>query len=119
MKMTKLPTSKKFKIYKEIRRHLVSRYPLAFPVKGRRPPLKIGILKDILADDQSPFTTGKLRVFLSIWTRSTAYLKSVSEGAGRVELSGTITASVEASHSLEAKRKIHTRRKKRLNSLTS
>ncbi len=73
-----LRPSVKFKIYKQMRRELAQHYPHAFPLRGKRPPLKVGIVHEIIADRKISCSASQLRFFLSIWTNSTAYLKSVS-----------------------------------------
>lgn len=117
--MKKMKTSKRFRIYKEMRRELIEKYPAAFPAKGKRPPLKVGIVKDILADGSLNSTANNLRIFLSIWTRSTAYLQSVAKMRPRITLSGEVCAEISKVHASTAAEIIVSRKNKKLNKLTS
>jgi sRNA-binding protein len=93
----------KFKIYKKVRRSLTANYPKAFPAIGKRPPLKIGILKEILPISGDDISATQVRLFLGIWTSSTAYLQSVSRGGPRVCIKGTPGEAVSSIHAAEAK----------------
>lgn len=108
--MKRMRTSQRFRLYKEARRELTRAYPAAFPAKGRRPPLKVGILKDIISDGSHGLPAGRVRVFLAIWTRSTSYLESVSRAKERVGLDGLACSGVAAAHAAEAKASVETRR---------
>lgn len=108
--MKRMRTSVRFRIYKEARRAMSRAYPAAFPPKGRRPPLKVGILRDILDDGSHGLTSGRVRVFLSIWTRSTSYLRSVAMRRERVGLDGTPAGRIEESHAAEAEAELAARR---------
>jgi len=111
--MKKMKTSKRFRIYKELRREMTSTYPAAFPVKGERPPLKVGIIRDIIEDESVQATRNNLRVFLSIWTRSTAYLQSVSKKRPRVALNGEIHSQINKKHAISARETISQRKNRR------
>lgn len=107
--MKSLRTSKKFKIYRSARKELTVRFPTAFPRAGVRPPLKVGILEDLKVHDGLLHSTTDYRVFLGIWTRSTAYLKSIKDKRNRVDLTGKTVSSVQARHSAEAAEKLASR----------
>ena len=108
--MKRLRTSQRFRLYKVARKELSRVYPAAFPARGRRRPLKIGILKDIICDGSHGLPAGQVRVFLSIWTRSTSYLESVARGKERIGLDGTPCSAVEESHAVEARAAVDRRR---------
>lgn len=108
--MKRMRTSHRFRLYKEARRALSTAYPSAFPQKGRRPPLKVGILRDILDDGSHGLPACRVRLFLSIWTRSTSYLESVARKKERVALDGGTTGTVSAAHASEAENAVAARR---------
>lgn len=112
MTVKSIRTAKKFRIYKAARRELTARFPEAFPRAGRRPPLKVGILDDLRAHDIGVSMT-HCRLFLRIWTHSTAYLKSVSPDAERVGLDGVSHGGVLNSHVTEARSALRSRRARR------
>lgn len=116
--MKKIKTSKRFRIYKEMRREMIRKYPIAFPAIGKRFPLKIGIIKDILAEGNIDSTTNNLRIFLSIWTHSTAYLQSVAKKRPRINLKGEITAEITQCHAKAAGEIIKNRKNKKREYLT-
>jgi sRNA-binding protein len=103
----------KFKLYKRVRKALTERYPDAFPVCGRRPPLKIGILKDILPVDDPEISATQVRIFLNVWTSSTAYLQSVSRGGQRVCTQGNKIETVSPMHAAEARKILNERAERR------
>ena len=111
--MKTLKASRKFKIYKAARRELCARFPLAFPWKGRRPTLKVGIFDDLRAAGLERVSLTDCRVFLRIWTGSTAYLVNVREGRARVALDGAPQGAVSAGHVAEAAVRLATRRQTR------
>lgn len=117
--MKKMKASKRFRIYKEMRRELIAKYPDAFPVKGKRPPLKVGIIKDILEDGAVTNGANNIRIFLSIWTRSTAYLQGVAKKRPRVTINGEICGEISDNHASEAAQIILFRKNKKANKLTS
>lgn len=108
--MKRLRTSQRFRLYKEARREMSRAYPAAFPCKGRRLPLKVGILRDIIEDGSHGLPAGRVRVFLSIWTRSTSYLESVCRGRERIGLDGAPCSPVDAAHAMEAREAVERRR---------
>ncbi len=109
-----LRASVKFKLYKKVRHALTARYPLAFPVSGkRRPPLKIGILKDIVPIDDPTISATQVRIFLGVWTSSTAYLQSIARGGPRICAQGNMGEIVAARHSAEARNILADRAAKR------
>jgi len=108
--MKRMRTSVRFRLYKEARREMSRAYPEAFPGKGKRPPLKVGILRDIIEDGSHGLTAGRVRLFLSIWTRSTSYLRSVAMRRDRRSLDGSPCGTVDESHAAEAKAELEARR---------
>jgi ProP effector len=111
--MKTLRASKKFRIYKSTLRELGSRFPAAFPRAGRRPPLKIGIFDDIRDDPEVAASLSACRLFLRIWTSSTAYLKAVEAGRPRVDLAGRPAGGVNERHAAEAKTSLDERKRRR------
>jgi sRNA-binding protein len=107
--------SVKFKLYKRVRWALTQRYPAAFPTSGRRPPLKIGILKDILPIDDPDISSTQVRIFMGVWTSSTAYLQSVSRGGQRVCPQGNKMEIVSPRHAAEARKILNERAARRSN----
>lgn len=107
--MKRMRTSVRFRAYKNARREMARAYPATFPAKGRRPPLKVGILKDIINDGSHGLTAGRVRLFLSIWTRSTSYLRSVAMRRPRQGLDGTAVGAVTESHAREAEAELQAR----------
>jgi sRNA-binding protein len=116
--MKKIKTSKRFRIYKEMRREMIKKYPQAFPAEGKRSPLKVGIMKDILAEASQETTANNIRIFLSIWTRSTAYLQSVAKKRPRINLSGQFHAEICSNHAKDAEKTIIMRKNKKRDRLT-
>ncbi|MBY3150995.1 hypothetical protein HFO56_00935 [Rhizobium laguerreae] len=108
--MRTLRNSRKFKIYKQARRELTTRFPSAFPRSGKRPALKVGILEDIRSAGELRISMTSCRRFLSIWTRSTAYLVNMTAGKPRVGLDGCQAGCVSDGHHREARATL-TRRK--------
>ncbi|SIT50362.1 Activator of osmoprotectant transporter ProP [Paraburkholderia piptadeniae] len=86
---------------------LQKRFPLAFP-KNPAPKvaLKIGILEDLLAQaGELKLTEQEIRDAVSTWCRGSRYWASLTEGAPRVDLTGTETGKVTASDSAFARRR--------------
>ncbi|MCS4089824.1 ProQ/FinO family protein [Rhizobium sp. BK176] len=101
--MRTLRNSRKFKIYKQARRELTTRFPQAFPRSGKRPALKVGILDDIRRSGDIGISMTHCRRFLSIWTSSTAYLVNMTTGKPRVGLDGGQHGCVSDGHDREAR----------------
>jgi sRNA-binding protein len=102
--------SARFRAYRQVARALSARHPLAFPCRGIRPPLKVGVLRDISKDLPEGVSRTRVRLFLSMWTASTAYLIGVSKGRPRVCLEGLPAGEVDASHVAEAAARLAERR---------
>lgn len=111
--MKTLRTSKKFRIYKSARRELGTKFPAAFPHTGKRPPLKIGIFDDIRSHGGVSVPLSHCRLFLRIWTNSTAYLRNFETGRERVGLHGEVSGDVLDRHAVEARSCILERKKRR------
>lgn len=103
--------SVKFKFYKSMRKQLSAHYPHVFPNRGKRPPLKLGILRDIIEDKKVSCSSSQLRFFLSIWTSSTAYLKSVAIENQRYGIDPADFEPLQTAHSQLAKRILSERKK--------
>jgi|HigsolmetaGSP11D_1036233.scaffolds.fasta_scaffold00310_8 Activator of osmoprotectant transporter ProP len=116
--MRKQRTSHRFRIYRAVRRVLMRRYPRAFPGRGRRPPLKVGILRDIVHRGHPGVSASQVRIFLQVWTSSTAYLASVAMGGPRTDLDGAPAGMVDDSHAREARERVAARRRERAARLT-
>lgn len=108
--MKNLRTSRKFKLYRQVGKLLREAHPHLFPARGRRPPLKQGILQELIALHAEQTTATSIRVFLSIWTRSTSYLMSVSRGGPRIGIGSSIGCEVTEDNRLEACGRIRERR---------
>lgn len=103
-------TSRKFKVYREVGRMLREAHPHLFPSRGRRPPLKEGILQELILLHGNDTTATNIRVFLRIWTRSTSYLMSVSKGGLRLGIGQITGTEVAEHHRREANGRIRERR---------
>jgi len=108
--MRRQKTSTRFRIYKAARKALSRAYPAAFPPRGRRPPLRVGIIREIVASRPCGLSATHLRIFLQVWTSSTSYLASVAQGGARVGLDGTLAGFVDESHAAEAAERVQGRR---------
>lgn len=108
--MKTLRTGERFRVYRAVHKLLKEAHPGLFPGRGRRPPLKTGIMRDIVSVHGQSITATNIRIFLRIWTRSTAYLHSVSRGGARFALDMSAESEVSEGHALEAKEKIRTRK---------
>lgn len=104
-------TSVRFRTYRTARRALTAAYPAAFPARGRRPPLKVGILRDLLSADTRGLTATQVRTFLQVWTSSCSYLGSVARGGPRISLDGAQAGAVLAGNAEEAAGRIAERQR--------
>ncbi|MFQ6371072.1 RNA chaperone ProQ [Shewanella sp. YIC-542] len=80
--------------------YLYETFPLCFIAEGEAKPLKIGLFQDLaerLANDSRVSKT-QLRVALRRYTNSWRYLKSLKEGAQRVDLDGNPCGELEQEH---------------------
>lgn len=80
--------------------YLYETFPLCFIAEGEAKPLKIGLFQDLaerLANDSRVSKT-QLRVALRRYTNSWRYLKSLKEGAQRVDLDGNPCGALEQEH---------------------
>ncbi|RYV01613.1 RNA chaperone ProQ [Shewanella sp. OPT22] len=80
--------------------YLYEIFPQCFVAEGEAKPLKIGLFQDLadkLAEDPKVSKT-QLRVALRRYTSSWRYLKSIKEGAVRVDLDGNPCGELEAEH---------------------
>jgi sRNA-binding protein len=75
--------------------------------------LKVGILKDIVEDGTIDASNTQIRLFLSIWTNSTAYLKSITRRGDRIDLNGVPIGKVSDSHASDARRILDERRSRK------
>lgn len=112
--MKSVRTSRRFKIYRSVLATISDEYPVAFPKKGKRPALKIGILSDLLKlSDDLGVSRSDMRLFLSIWMRSTSYLKGVLTASYRIDLQGKPSSLVDRAQRSHAKKNIASRRRSR------
>ncbi|MCV9963754.1 ProQ/FinO family protein [Pararhizobium sp. BT-229] len=111
--MRSLRNSRKFRLYKQARREMTEKFPAAFPRSGKRPALKVGILDDIRQAGDLRISMTNCRRFLSIWTRSTAYLVNMTAGEPRVGLDGRHAGRVSDGHYREAKATLKRRKSSR------
>jgi Activator of osmoprotectant transporter ProP len=116
--MKNLRTSKKFKVYREVGKILRDAHPHLFPSRGRRPPLREGILHELIVLHGETTTATNIRIFLRIWTRSTSYLMSVAKGGHRIGIRPGGEEEVQERHRREAGGRIRERRLRRSQLLT-
>lgn len=79
---------------------LCEKFPNCFSLEGDAKPLKIGLFQDVaeaLADDDSVSKT-QLRQAMRRYTNSWRYLRSIKEGAQRVDLQGEACGEIDAQH---------------------
>lgn len=86
---------------------LVERYPAAFFADAReRKPLKIGIHKDVLADEANTLANYQLTSALRWYTGAYGYQLSLKKGAARIDLNGEPAGEVTAEDEAAAAEKI-------------
>ncbi|MTH95387.1 ProQ/FinO family protein [Roseibium sp. RKSG952] len=113
--MKSVRTSRRFRIYKTVRAAVSLRFPNAFPRSGTRPPLKIGIVKDLLEHSgELNVSRSDMRLFLSVWIRSGSYQKGLSIIPHRFDLDGTLSGEVSPSQRMKARDVIRMRRDRAL-----
>jgi len=78
-------------------------YPNAFDRKNVR-PLKIGIQDDLIADEK--VAKNKIKRALASYVRSLNYLRSLQEGADRIDINGESAGKVTAEEAQHAKGKL-------------
>ncbi len=78
-------------------------YPNTFDRKNVR-PLKIGIQDDLVADEK--LAKNKIKRALASYVRSINYLRSLQEGADRVDINGEPAGAVTAEEAEHAKGKL-------------
>jgi ProP effector len=83
---------------------LAERFPLAFALKGRRRPLKIGIDRDLseAAPDLSPPV---IKQALRLYVGAASYGRALVEGAERIDLAGAPAGVVSTAAAATAKAK--------------
>ncbi len=86
---------------------LISRYPKAFfdDPKARK-PLKVGIHKDILADDSNQLASYQLTSALRWYTGALGYQLSIQPDAPRIDLQGEAVGAVSAEDAKAAEEKV-------------
>lgn len=92
---------------------LIEAYPQTFSRDAVR-PLKIGIQEDLIADEK--LARNRIKRALATYVRSIAYLKSVQEGAERVDLKGEtcgLVSAAEAEHAAGRLKEIRGQRRQR------
>ena len=75
-----------------------ARFPAVFGDAGRRPPLKVGVRKDVILG-LSDFSQESVERFLLAWTSSHEYRTSLAAGGPRYDLSGEVCGEVSPSES--------------------
>ena len=82
---------------KEIIAALAEKFPACFSVDGQAKPLKVGIFQDIAETltEEDAISKTRLRQALRHYTSSWRYLKSVKQGAFRVDLAGEQVAEID------------------------
>jgi ProP effector len=86
---------------------LAATWPQCFSVKlaGRR-PLKVGIAKDIATAAEGAITPEEQGAALHVYTSHKRYLRTLQEGAQRVDLDGNPVGTVTAEQAAAARRRI-------------
>ncbi len=90
---------------------LVENYPQAFNSEEPK-PLKIGIQEDLVSDEK--VSRSKIKRALATYVRNPRYLKSLVEGADRVDLQGESTGKVSAEEEQHAKAKLDEYKQRRV-----
>ena len=86
---------------------LIARYPQTFFEDPRqRKPLKIGVHKDILADDANELASYQLTSALRWYTGALGYQLSIQENADRINLAGEVAGQVSADDATAAAEKV-------------
>jgi ProP effector len=83
---------------------LQKRFPLAFPKNpAPKKPLKIGIFEDLMKHaEELQLSERELRAAIKVWCRGNRYWTSLSEGAARVDLTGTAAGEVTSADAARA-----------------
>lgn len=106
--MSEHTSEKRIRVYAEVLLHVREAFPNAFPRIGVRPPLRISIFDDLLKTAPHLSRT-RLRIFLGVWTRSTAYLKGAARAQFRIDLLGAPCEPMLPAHRAEARRRLTVR----------
>jgi ProP effector len=86
---------------------LASTWPRCFSVKlADRRPLKVGIRKDIAASAEGAITPDELGAALRIYTSHKRYLRTLREGAHRIDLDGNPVGVVTANEAAAARGRV-------------
>jgi sRNA-binding protein len=86
---------------------LVGRYPKCFfTYEAKRKPLKVGILNDLLARLDSVITRHELVAGLHFYCNNLTYLRKCTLHAGRIDLDGVVTSTVDEKEATYAQRKL-------------
>jgi len=87
---------------------LADMFPACFSVfQGRRKPLKVGILNDLLAVLAGAATAKELGLALAIYTGNHCYLRACAKaGAARIDLQGEVAGSVSAEEAANARQRL-------------
>ena len=93
---------------------LNKKYPKAFPPKGPRPSLKIGIKEDVVKAFDNKFTNVKVHNFLSWYTCSKLYFQNHVAGMPRYDLRGSITGQVTEKEAADVKQKMQVRNERKI-----
>ncbi|RLV60034.1 RNA chaperone ProQ [Parashewanella curva] len=80
--------------------YLYETFPQCFIAEGEAKPLKIGLFQDLAEKlaEESKISKTQLRVALRRYTSSWRYLKSIKQGAVRVDLDGNACGELEEQH---------------------
>ncbi len=82
---------------------LVKTFPKAFFAHGRnRRPLRVGIFEELNAALPPEIDRQRLRLYLGIYTRQPSYLRELTPGAIRIDLSGYPAGGVSAKEAASA-----------------
>lgn len=82
---------------KEIIAALAVKFPACFSLEGHAKPLKVGIFQEIaeLLTEEDNISKTRLRQALRHYTSSWRYLKSIKQGASRINLAGEPVAEID------------------------
>jgi sRNA-binding protein len=86
-----------------VRMVIESRFPKAFMPKGfAKRPLKVGIFHDLVAAFSGTLRSWEIEAALADYTGGPTYLRSMIEGAPRIDLEGNGVGTVNAEAAHEA-----------------
>jgi ProP effector len=95
--MAAMSPKQRLSAYLAVRPLAAAAFPCAFSSRRRR-PLALGSFEAVARALEGQASRTRVRAFLAVWTRSTAYLKSVAKGGPRYTLDGIPSGTVAEAH---------------------